>query len=82
MPTLVGYGLFLGERSRSAEAIEYVHKAYELDSEDPDVIDGYARVEYLSGNLENAKRIVNKGGNYYKANPYFEQMRAIILGSN
>jgi spermidine synthase len=82
VPTLVGYGLFLIDRKHLDEGIDYVHKAYELDSEDPDVIDGYARAEYLSGNLPEAKRIVEKGGNYYKVNPYFEQLRAIILGGN
>ncbi len=85
VPTLVDYGLFLIEQKLSTgtidEGIEYVHKAYELDSDDPEVIDGYARAAYLSGNLREAKRIVLKGGNYYKGNPYFENLRTIILGS-
>ncbi len=82
VPTLLGYGLFLIEQKPSTEAMEYVHKAYELDSEDPEVIDGFARAEYLSGNLQEAKRIVEKGGSYYKGNPYFEKLRTVILGGN
>jgi hypothetical protein len=46
------------------------------------VIDGYARVEYLSGNRAEARHIVLKGGRYYEGNAFFEQLRAVILGSN
>lgn len=65
-----------------SEAIEYVRKAYQRDPEDSDVIDSYARVEYLSGNLREAQRIVRKGGNYYMGNPYFEQLRTAVLGGS
>jgi Flp pilus assembly protein TadD len=82
VPTLVGYGIFLAEQRPGSEAIEYVRKAYQLDPEDPDVIDGYARVEYLNGNRSEARRIVLKGGHYYEGNPFFEKLRAIILGTN
>ncbi len=82
VPTLVGYGTFLTNMQQLSEAIECIRKAYQLDSEDSDVIDSYARVEYLSGNLQEAQRIVRKGGNYYKGNPYFEQLRAAILGGS
>jgi Tfp pilus assembly protein PilF len=82
VPTLVGYGIFLAEQRPGAEAVEYVQKAYQLDPDDPDVIDGYARVEYLSGNNAEAQRIVLKGGHYYEGNPFFEKLRAIILGTN
>ena len=82
VPTLVGYGVFLAGQQPSAEAIEYVRKAYRLDTEDPDVIDAYARVEYLSGNRSEARHIVLKGGRYYEGNAFFEQLRAAILGAN
>ncbi len=81
VPTLVGYGVFLAGQ-RPIEALEYVQKAYQRDTEDPDVIDGYARVEYLSGNRSEARRIVLKGGRYYEGNPFFEQFRALVLGGN
>ncbi|MGE5172508.1 MAG: fused MFS/spermidine synthase [Betaproteobacteria bacterium] len=82
VPTLVGYGVFLGEQRPDTKAIEYLRKAYRLDPVDPEVIDGYARVEYLSGNMSEARRIVLEGGNYYKGNPFFEKLRAAILGGN
>jgi hypothetical protein len=61
------------------ESLEYVRKAYQLDSEDPDVIDGYARVEYLSGNRSEARSIVLKGGRCYEGNAFFEQFRAVVM---
>ena len=82
VPTLIGYGVFLASQQPSAEAIEYVRKAYQLDTEDPDVIDAYARVEYLSGNRKEARHIVLKGGRYYEGNAFFDQLRAAILGAN
>ncbi len=82
VPTLVSYGLFLVDRQRLDEGIGYLHKAYELDSDDPDVIDGFARAEYLSGHLQEAKRIVERGGSYYKGNPSFEQLRTAIMSGN
>ena len=78
--SLVGYGIFLAEQRPSAEAIEYLRKAVQMDPDEPEVIDGYARVEYLSGNLAEAKRIILKGGDYYKGNRSFEQFRAAVLG--
>jgi spermidine synthase len=82
IPTLVGYGTFLLNQRPADEALDYLRKAYQLDPEDPDVIDGYARVEYLSGNISAARRIVRKGGDYYKSNPNFEQRRTAILSGN
>jgi spermidine synthase len=82
VPTLVGYGIFLAEQGPGAEAIAYARKAYHLDPGDPDVIDGYARVAYLNGKLSKARCIIRKGGDYYKGNPFFEQLRAAILGAN
>jgi spermidine synthase len=82
IPTLVGYGTFLLNQRPAAEAVDYLRKAYQRDSEDPDVIDGYARVEYLIGNISKARRIVRKGGDYYKSNPLFEQRRTAILSGN
>jgi spermidine synthase len=84
VPTLLSYAVFLAELRPEgyAGAVQYIQKAYQLDPDDPDVIDGYARVAYLSGNLRKARCIVRKGGNYYKGNPIFEQLRAAILGAN
>ncbi len=82
VPTLVSYGLFLVDRQHPDEGIGFLQKAYGLDSEDPDVIDGYARAEYLGGHFQEAKRIVERGGSYYKSNPYFEQLRTAIMSGN
>jgi spermidine synthase len=79
VPTLVGYGIFLAETRPGTEAINYARRAYQLDPEDPEVIDGYARVLYLCGDLAEARRTVLRGGDYYKNNAGFEQMRKIIL---
>ncbi len=82
VPTLIGYGIYLAELKSGAQATENVKKAYRLDPEDPAVIDGYARVEYLLGNFSEARRIVLKGGSYYKGNPLFQQLRTAVLGGN
>ena len=79
VPTLVNYGTYLASVRSASEALEYVRRAYQLDPVDSNVIDGYARVEYLNGDLKEARRIVLKGGNYYKGNPYFESLRTEIL---
>ncbi len=79
VPTLVGYAIFLASLNPSPEAMEYVRKAYRLDPEDADVIHGYAQVAFLSGNRSEARRVVLDGGNYYKGNPFFEELRAAIL---
>ncbi len=80
--SLVEYGIFLAEQRPNTESIEYLQKAYRLDPHDPNVIDGYARVEYLNGNESEARGIVLKGGRYYKGNPDFEKLRQLILGAN
>jgi tetratricopeptide (TPR) repeat protein len=82
VPTLIGYGIFLAETQPGTEAINYARRAYQLDPEDPDVIDGYARVLYLCGDLTEARRTALRGGDYYKNNADFEQMRKIILDKN
>ncbi len=82
VPTLIGYGIFLLKQQPGNEAAEYLGKAYHLDPEEPEVIDGYARALYLSGNISDARRIVRKGGDYYKGNPNFEQRRAAILSGH
>jgi len=79
IPTLVGYGIFLAQHGAGADAIRYLARAYQRDSEDPLVIDGYARVEYLSGNIPEARRIILKGGSYYLGNPLFEELRAAVI---
>ncbi len=80
VPTLVEYGVYLAGLRPGAEALEYVRKAYRLDPDDPDVIDGYARVAYLNGNIEEARKIVQKGGGYFKVNPAFGKLREAVLG--
>ncbi len=80
IPTLVGYGVFLAQHGAGAEAIRCLARAYKRDSEDPLVIDGYARVEYLTGNIPEARRIILKGGRYYQGNPLFEQLRTAVTG--
>ncbi len=80
VPTLIGYGVYLAKLWPSTDALEYVRRAYRLDPDDPDVIDSYARVAYLNGHLEEAQKIVQKGGDYYKGNPSFEKLREIVLG--
>jgi len=82
IPTLVSYGVFLLQRQPSTEAGAYLQKAYQLDPEEPEVVDGYARALYLTGNIALARRIVRKGGDYYKKNPLFEQRRSAILSGN
>ena len=81
-PTLVSYGLFLLKQQPGPEAAAYLRKAYQLDPEVPEVVDGYARALYLNGNISEARRIVRKGGDYYKTNPFFEQRRAAMLSGN
>lgn len=80
--TLEGYGIYLAQQRSGAKAVQLLGKAYKLDSEDPGIIDGYARAMYMLGDITDAKRIVKKGGDYYKANPLFDQLRAAILGAN
>lgn len=82
IPTLVSYGVFLLNQQAGIEAAAYLQKAYQLDPEEPDVVDGYARALYLNGNISEARRIVRKGGDYYKTNPFLEQRRAAMLSGN
>jgi len=82
IPTIVSYGIFLLNQQPGTEAAAYLLKAYQLDPEDPEVIDGYARALYLNGYISEARRIVLKGGDYYKTNPFFEQRRAAMLNGN
>ncbi len=82
IPTLVSYGVFLLKQQPGTEAAAYLQKAYRLDPEEPEVVDGYARALYLNGNISEARRIVRKGGDYYKTNPFFEQRRAAMLSGN
>jgi spermidine synthase len=79
VPTLAGYGIFLAETRPGPEAIDLARRAYQLDPEDADIIDTYARVLYLCGDPAEARRIVLRGGDYYKNDRGFEQMRKIIL---
>jgi tetratricopeptide (TPR) repeat protein len=80
LPTLVEYGIFLIQEGSNTEALQYLRRAYQVDSEYPQVIDGYARVLYLTGDISQARSIVLKGGKYYKGNPLLEKHRAAILG--
>lgn len=56
VPTLVDFGGYLADIRSSADALDCVRKAYWLDPEDPEVINGYARVAYVTGNLSEARR--------------------------
>jgi spermidine synthase len=78
--TLIGYGVYLAKLQPSPDALEYVRKAYRLAPDDPDVIDSYVRVAYLVGNIDEARKIVRKGGDYFKGNSAFEKRREAILG--
>jgi len=80
--TLVDYGNFVAMKGITSEARSFLERAYRLDPESYNVVDGYARVLYLSGDVSGARRIVLKGGNYYKGNQYFEELRAKILGKS
>ncbi len=82
VPTLVGYGIYLADLRSSSDALDYVRKAYRLDSEDPEVINAYAIVTYATGNISEARHIVLKGGNYYHGNRDFEKIRAAILSGS
>jgi spermidine synthase len=77
--TLVFYGLSLAEISSPVESISFLRKAYQLAPENPEVIDSYARVVYLAGDVSQARRIVLKGGRYYEGNPAFKEFRARLL---
>ena len=79
IPTLIGYGVYLANLRPGTDALEFVRKAYELDPDDPDAIDAYARVAYLEGHLGEARKIIQKGGDYFKGNPSFEKHRAMVL---
>jgi len=79
IPTLIGYGVYLASLRPGTEALEFVRKAYGLDPDDPDVIDAYARVAYLEGHLGDARKIIQKGGDYFKGNPSFEKHREMVL---
>jgi len=80
--TLVGYGGYLADMQLGSDALAYVRKAYRLDPEDPEVINGYARVAYATGNLSEARHVILKGGNYYQGNQDFEKVRAVILNGS
>ncbi len=80
VPTLLEYGIYLAKLRPGTDALGYARKAYRLDPDDPDVIDGYARVAYLEGNIEEARRIVQKGGDYFKGRPAYEKLRDAVLG--
>ncbi len=77
--TLVFYGLSLAEGGFRSEAVSLLRRAYQLAPENPEVIDGYARGVYLSGDVTAARRIVLKGGRYFESNPAFEEFRARLL---
>jgi spermidine synthase len=79
VPTLVDYGVYLADLQLGSDALDCVRKAYRLAPKNPEVINGYARVAYVTGNLSEARHIVLKGGNYYQGNRDYEMTRATIL---
>jgi spermidine synthase len=78
--TLVAIGLQTAQRESVQTGEKHLHRAYELAPKNPAVINGYAHVLYLAGDLDRARDIVNAGGRYYEGNPIFEGVRAKVLG--
>jgi cytochrome c-type biogenesis protein CcmH/NrfG len=80
--TLVLIGVQLAQQELVLAGEEYLQTAYELAPENPAVINGYAYVMYLAGDIHSARDIVNAGDNYFEGNPSFEGVRAMILGDS
>jgi spermidine synthase len=78
--TLVAIGVQLAKQGSSQKGEVYLQRAYKLAPRNPAVINGYAHVMYLAGDIQSAGDIVLTGGRYYEGNPSFERMRAKILG--
>ncbi|GAB5561439.1 MAG: hypothetical protein SynsKO_30860 [Synoicihabitans sp.] len=63
------------------EALDLFKQAYLVAPRQPDIIDSYAWLSYLLEDWETARTVVQQGGDYYRANPEFEQRRRTILGT-
>jgi spermidine synthase len=78
--TLVSLGIFLAEQgSDSARAENLMQRAYRLAPRGASVIDGRAWMAFVKGDRATARRIVERGGNYYENEPLFARRRQRIL---
>jgi spermidine synthase/Flp pilus assembly protein TadD len=78
--SLATYGIHLAEReNRLDEATALVERAYGIAPTDAAVIDGRAWLTYLGGDRATARRIVERGGDYFNGNPGFARRRSVIL---
>jgi spermidine synthase len=77
--TLVALGNHLAKKGSPAVGEPYLGRAYNLAPRNPAVINGYARVLYLAGDIRSAREIVRAGGAYYEGNPAFGELRSRIL---
>ncbi len=79
--SLVTYAALLAEKQADfAAAGRHLEVAEQLAPGDPSVIDARAWVAHLSGDRNEARRIVEEGGSYYLSDALFEQRRKAILG--
>jgi spermidine synthase len=77
--TLTLTGIHLARQGVFPEAQQLMRKAYQLARKNPDVINGYAEVMYLSGDISTARKVVQEGQKNLKENPSFKTLRAKIL---
>lgn len=77
--TLVALGAQAAKQGALQRGEEYLQKAYMLAPKNPAVINGYAQVTFLAGDIRRSRKIVLAGGGYYEGNPAFERIRAKIL---
>jgi len=79
-PALTKLGWYLAKRSSEyEEALGYLKNAYKLEPKTPIIIDTFAWITYLSGDLETAREIVRTGGHYFEKNARFKNHREVIL---
>lgn len=78
---LFSLGHLLAGRRSFAEALDLLRRAHALAPREPNVIDSYAWLSYLLGELDTARLVVKEAGSYYEGNPDFEKRRRTILES-
>jgi spermidine synthase len=71
-------GFLLGEKGHFREALKLLHQARQLAPDNPRVIHCLALVAFRSGDKEQARKIVEEGGSYYKAAKEMEEFREMI----
>lgn len=79
--TLALIGVQLAKQGSFQEGKKYLQRGYELAPANPEIINGYAQVVYLAGDLHRAREIVNAGGRYFEENVSFAELRSKILGN-